>query len=206
MNTHFSCSDAKKIDMAEYLEILGFKPQKVRNNDYWYYSPLRQEDTPSFKINRKLNVWYDHGLGRGGCIIEFGTLYYNCSISELLQKLKRYFSSHQQLSFHVGLPEKNSSIRVIKVGEINSLALQNYLAQRRIPIKLAEQNCKQIEYDLNGNLFTAIGFKNNADGYELRSQYFKGSASPKDVSFIDSSAKELAVLEGFFRLSITLGS
>ena len=96
------------------------------------------------------------------------------------------------------MPEKDTSIRVIKVGEIISLTLQNYLAQRGIPLELAKQYCKQVEYDLNGNIFTAIGFKNNAGGYELRSQYFKGSASPKDVSFIDNGAKEVAVLEGFF--------
>lgn len=89
MNTRlFSCSEAKKIDLVEYLEILGFRPQKIRNNDYWYHSPLREEKTPSFKVNRKLNVWYDYGLGKGGDIIEFGVLYFNCSIFEFLQKLK----------------------------------------------------------------------------------------------------------------------
>jgi len=131
-------------------------------------------------------------------MIEFGTLYHNCSISELLQKLKSYFSSHQQIYSHAEMPEHGPSIRVINATEIKSLTLQKYLAQRRIPLVLAEQNCRQVEYNLNGNIFTAIAFKNNAGGYELRSQNFKGSASPKDVSFIDNGAKEVAVLEGFF--------
>ncbi|MEO9144018.1 MAG: DNA primase, partial [Ginsengibacter sp.] len=56
-----NCSEAKRMDIVTYLESLSIKPQKVNGNDYWYLSPLRDEKTPSFKINRKLNVWYDHG-------------------------------------------------------------------------------------------------------------------------------------------------
>ncbi len=56
------------MDMVEYLQKLGYQPQKIRNNDYWYLSPLRDEKTASFKVNRKLNAWYDFGLGQGGNI------------------------------------------------------------------------------------------------------------------------------------------
>jgi len=31
---------------------------------YWYLSPLREEKEASFKVNRKKNVWYDHGIGK----------------------------------------------------------------------------------------------------------------------------------------------
>lgn len=54
------------MDMIDYLKTLGFKPEKIRNNDYWYLSPLREEKTASFKVNRKLNAWYDHEVGREG--------------------------------------------------------------------------------------------------------------------------------------------
>ncbi len=84
---HFSLQEVKQLDMVEYLEKLGYQPQKIRNNDYWYLSPLRDEKTASFKVNRKLNAWYDFGLGQGGNIIDFGILYHNCSIKELLEKL-----------------------------------------------------------------------------------------------------------------------
>ena len=65
---------------------LGFQPSKISGNDYWYSSPLRNEHTPSFKVNRRLNKWFDHGLGKGGNLVDFGILYYNCSMGELLQK------------------------------------------------------------------------------------------------------------------------
>ena len=63
---NFSCEDAKQIDLVEYLASLNFQPQKVRNQDFWYLSPLRQEKTASFKVNRQKNVWYDHAFGKGG--------------------------------------------------------------------------------------------------------------------------------------------
>lgn len=61
-----SCIEAKKMDLVDYLFSLGHQPVKIRGNDYWYISPLRNEKTASFKINRKLNVWYDHSLQKGG--------------------------------------------------------------------------------------------------------------------------------------------
>ena len=46
--------------------------------------------------------------------------------------------------------------------------------------------------------YIAIGFKNNAGGYELRNEYFKGSSSPKYITFLDNSANKVTVFEGFF--------
>lgn len=69
-----SFAEARKIDLVQYLSDLGFEPAKIRSNDYWYLSPLRQEKTPSFKVNRKLNVWFDHGIQKGGNLVNFGML------------------------------------------------------------------------------------------------------------------------------------
>ena len=74
-----SYKEAKQIDLVEYLSGLGFKPAKIRGNNYWYLSPLRDEKTPSFKIDRKINCWYDHGIGKGGNLVDFGMVYFNCS-------------------------------------------------------------------------------------------------------------------------------
>ena len=79
-NNNSSIQDAKQIDLVNYLEKLGYEPRKIRNHDYWYLSPLRDENTPSFKVNRNINCWYDFGLGEGGTIIDFGS---NISIAVL---------------------------------------------------------------------------------------------------------------------------
>ena len=86
----FPAANARQLDLVEYLQDLGHHPQKIRGNDYWYLSPLRDEKTASFKVNRKLNLWYDHGLGKGGSLIDFGVLYFNCSVKEFLERLQTH--------------------------------------------------------------------------------------------------------------------
>src|SRR6478609_11936527 len=78
---------AKEIDMVDYLSTLGYQPTKVNGRSYWYLSPLHDEKTASFKINRNLNRWYDFAEGKGGNLIDFGILFYKCGVSDLLQKL-----------------------------------------------------------------------------------------------------------------------
>ena len=79
--------DIKRIDLVGYLDSLGHQPKLIRNSDYWYYSPFRQEKTPSFKVNRQRNVWFDHGTGEGGTIIDLGVKLFNCTYHELIEKL-----------------------------------------------------------------------------------------------------------------------
>lgn len=44
-----NCETAKQIDMVSYLSFLGYLPQQIRNDSYWYISSLRNENTASFK-------------------------------------------------------------------------------------------------------------------------------------------------------------
>ena len=95
---HLTCEQAKEIDLIEYLASINHQPVKIRNNDYWYLSPFRNERTASFKVNRKANVWFDHGEGIGGTIIDFGMRYFSCSIPDFLEKLSATFPFQQPVS------------------------------------------------------------------------------------------------------------
>jgi hypothetical protein len=117
-----TCVQAKEIDLVEYLKSVGHQPQKIRNNDYWYLSPLRDEKIASFKVNKKLNRWYDYGLGRGGNIIDFAILYHHCTIAEFLQSLEGNFS-FQQSAHLVSKTEIEIDVPGIKI--INSKPLQS---------------------------------------------------------------------------------
>lgn len=199
-----SCAQAKQIDLVDYLASLGRHPQKVSRDDHWYLSPFRDEKTPSFKVNRKLNVWFDFGEGKGGNLIDFGTRYHNCTVNDLLEKLSNR-SLNQSFSFHPPTPageKKDSStgkILILDDRRITAPALLGYLQKRNIPIKIAEQFCREVDFLLYEKKYTAIGFQNNAGGYELRNPYFKGSTSPKDVTFYDhGQLQKVAVFEGFF--------
>ncbi|MBS0032473.1 CHC2 zinc finger domain-containing protein [Chitinophaga sp. 22321] len=202
----FPIAEAKRTDMVDYLAFLGYQPQKVRGQDYWYLSPFREESTASFKVDRKLNLFYDFGIGQGGSIVDFGMLFHHCTIPEVLEKLQAFLSFHRpqvlsQLSPMGPAPQFSSEekkIRVIGDAPIASPALLHYLEVRCIPVQLAQQFCREVRYSLYGKDYYAIGFKNDAGGYELRNPYFKGSSNPKATTFIDNGASEVSVYEGFF--------
>jgi DNA primase len=192
--------EAKQMDMVDYLSKLGYEPTKVRSQDYWYLSPLREEKTASFKINRKMNRWYDHGLGKGGNLIDFAILYHHSTVAEFLKNLCKDFSFHQPLEIRqdVRHEKRESRITILKERAISSLSLQRYLYQRRIPLEVAESYCKEVTYELDGKEYYGIGFKNDSGGYEIRNPYFKTSSAPKDIKTIINGAKEAVLFEGFF--------
>jgi hypothetical protein len=202
MQGRLSCEQANQIDLVDWIQKLGFAPQKISNQGYWFVSPFRDEKTPSFKINRQKNVWYDHGIGKGGTLVDFGLLYFNCTVAELLQKLS--INQTQSFSFQqprLAAEKKDNSDSKIVVVEDRNLAfkpLLQYLQKRSIPMSVVERFCREIDFLLHGKKYTAIGFQNSAGGYELRNEYFKGSSSPKSIRFIDLNNEQVGVFEGFF--------
>jgi len=201
-----STQEANKLDLVDFLENLGFYPAKVIRDDYWFCSPLRDESNASFKVNRKLNAWYDHGTGKGGSVVDFGIEYYRCNVKEFLQRLS---VKDERFSFHsnAGLdPEKptgksqqeSAKIKIVQSRRLSDRRLISYLKNRTIPLAVADRFCNQIEYQIKDKKFVAIGFKNDQGGYELRSEYFKGSSSSKSPTLIKTGADMLAVFEGFF--------
>ncbi|RYE02146.1 MAG: DNA primase [Sphingobacteriales bacterium] len=195
-----SCKEANTLDLVDYLARLGHTPQKIRGVDYWYLSPLRTERTPSFKVNRRLNVWYDHGEGAGGTLVDFGLRYFRCSIPELLAQLSGNLPSLKPL---VTLPvvadeAPEKHLEICGDRPIQSLSLQRYLHTRKIPLLIAQKHLREVVFLLDGKRYLALGFPNRSGGYELRNDWFKGSSAPKDISYYFRGSRELAIFEGFF--------
>lgn len=209
-----NCAEANQLDMTDYLSSIGVVARKIRGNDYWYHSPLRQEKEPSFKVNRAKNVWYDHGLGKGGSLVDFVMLHQNCTVAEALQKLSLFHpqntisNSYERPLFHLQentmLNHRDATetgIRIIATKRpIEDLQLCRYVKQRRIEKSIADQYCHEVHFMAGEKekILKAIGFKNAAGGYELRNDYFKGSSSPKYISYLDNKAENVSVFEGFF--------
>lgn len=195
-----SIEEAKKIDMVGYLSSLGHQAASINGTNYWYLSPFRKENKPSFKINVSLNRWYDFGLGKGGSIIDFCLLYFDRTIPEIIQNLSGSLALDRFQHFDtkkVG-PDGQSKIKIVDEFELTSYALISYLKQRLIPVDTAARYCKEIRYQLYDKTWYGIGFKNDLGGYEIRNKYFKGSSSPKGITTIHNNAEQVAVFEGFF--------
>lgn len=188
-------SDAKKISIIDYLSQLGFKPAKIRGNDHWYHSPFRHDRNPSLKVNNKLNVWYDHGSGEGGTIIDLGARIHQCTVHEFLDKIEgnaTTFPLHKK-------PEHSpdNKLQIIDVFPLRDPNLKNYLEGRGIAAEVAETFCKEVSFTIAKKVYNAVGFKNRSGGFELRNRWFKGSSSPKDVTLLTNGSSSLSVMEGF---------
>ena len=48
---------AKKISIIDFLKKEGFSDSHRSGDNYWYLSPLHNEKTASFKVNKSGNVW-----------------------------------------------------------------------------------------------------------------------------------------------------
>lgn len=194
------CETAREIQIVEFLEKNGFSPLRKNHKEAWYLSPIRKESTPSFKVSKILNRWYDHGLGKGGNIIDLVIeMNNNCPVQDALAILERNvpsFSFQQQNSFAVLNPK--DEIQFEKVCKIRHPALIKYLQQRNINSVIAGKFAKQVHYHLKGNRYFAIGLENVSGGWELRNPYYKNSAAPKDVSFFSTSKQILSITEGMF--------
>jgi 5S rRNA maturation endonuclease (ribonuclease M5) len=194
------CDTAREISIVEFLKNNGFCPQRENHKEAWYLSPIRKESTPSFKVSKILNRWYDHGLGKGGNVIDLVIeLNGDCTVQQalfILDRNKPSFSFQQQNAFAVFKPE--DEIKVEKVMPLRHPALINYLLKRKINPKQATRYARQIHYRLKGNRYFAIGIKNVSGGWELRNPYYKNAAAPKDYSYFSSSKQMVNITEGMF--------
>lgn len=202
-----TCQQAKEISIVEFLKSNHIFPEYIRGKDHWYLSPLRQENTASFKVNSELNLFYDHGSGIGGDIIDLGCQLFKFDVKELLSKLEYgSFLFHQQPILKQPLHILDSvthdaDVSPIKITHVQSFgnnpALSDYIKSRGIAPEIARKYCQEVYYRIGDKSYFAAGFKNRSGGYELRSQYFKGSSSPKDITHIENGNRSVCVLEGF---------
>lgn len=199
-NKRMTCAEARDMDIVNYLAELGIQPVRIRGVNFWYLSPLRNEKTPSFKVNRKINRWYDFGEGIGGNLIDFAIKYNNCTVGEFMKNLSDgYLPIDRPIVQPQPIIESNPSIIYLKDYALISYPLLNYLSERRIPVPIADKFCREVIYTFTDkdSQYFAIGFKNDTGGWELRNPYFKGSISPKNSTFLPKGNMTLCVFEGF---------
>lgn len=78
----------KQISIRALLAQSGITPAKETERGGMYFSPLREERTASFYVNYVRNLWYDHGIGEGGSIIELVMKMQNCNFVEAVRHLE----------------------------------------------------------------------------------------------------------------------
>ena len=72
----------------------------------------------------------------------------------------------------------------MRISPLRNTVLLDYLAKRGIPSGIATRECVEVHYRTRGKWYFGIGFKNRKGGLEIRNPYFKGSTSPKDITYL----------------------
>ena len=188
---------SNRISIRDFLARRGIQPKYERSGYGMYLSPLREERTPSFKVDYVRNLWYDFGLGEGGTLLTLVMRLERCdryaairilSNGEIRQAGSTSLSSGIYERPAVGgpspvvRPATVPALRVLSDAPLRHPALVGYLASRGIVPSVAAAFCREVRYEVNGRAFFAVGFRNDAEGWELRSDRFKGGSSPKYIT------------------------
>ena len=194
--------DIKQIPIVDYLAQAGFEAKLIKGINYWYCSPLRSELTPSFKVNAERNQWYDFGTGDHGDIIDLVCALQHCSTAEAMRSLSRLKETLPAESFSFGgttlVSLQRSSMELISVQAVKHPQLLLYLSERGLQPPDASPFLSEVYYRVSEKCFFALGFPNDAGGWELRNPYFKGCFAPKAITTIKGTdSHKLQLFEGF---------
>lgn len=205
-------NDLKNINIRDFLTRRGIQPKYERNGYGMYLSPVRDERTPSFKVDYVRNLWYDFGLGEGGTLLALVMRLERCdryaairilSNGEIRQAGSTSLSSGIYECPAVGRPSPVvrsaavPALRILSNAPLRHPALVGYLALRGIVPTVAAAFCREVRYEVNSRAFFAVGFRNDAGGWELRSARFKGGSSPKHITTFDNRSDTVIAFEGF---------
>lgn len=194
--------DIKQVSIVDYLAQTGYKPKLTKGVNYWYCSPLRSELTPSFKVNAERNQWYDFGTGDHGDIIDLVCALQHCSTAEAMRRLAALKGVRLAPSFSFGgttpVRSQTPSMELIGVQAVKHPKLLLYLTERGLQRSDASLFLSEVYYRVSEKSFFALGFPNDAGGWELRNPYFKGCFAPKAITTIKGTdSHKLQLFEGF---------
>ena len=190
--------EIRKIPLVDFLNHLGYQPTGRDSKGLWFYAPYRNERNPSFHVNPSKNLWFDFGTGMGGDI--FSLAGEMAETNDFIRQAEFIAHKMQMPVEHPYNPipfKEEPTFSNVEVSKLEHPALLKYLADRGIPKEIAQRYCVQVDYELHGKAYYAIGFENVEHGMELRNPFFKGSFPPKAISHIANGNPRCNVFEGF---------
>ena len=192
-----NCSQFNTIPMEEVLQKLGHHPIKQNEKEAWFLNPFAKENHASFKLNKRLNVWYLFSEGIGGNNINFMKKFLNTSISEVLQwaENQNFSSFHNQKILNRNFENFAKTYEITEVKEIQHPALLEYLKRRKVENQI--EFLKEVHYQMNDKNYFGIGFKNDSDGFDIRNAYSKICLGKKDMTTIENDSSSIRIFEGF---------
>jgi len=207
----------KTIKIENILAYFGFNVFNTQKINYFIKSPFRQEKTPSFKINKIKNTWYDFGLGEGGSNLDLLIKLKNWSAKEAIKFLREFDGDNNNfLSLHpqnqnqnysydyenekMGIEQKKEQkvMNILKEQNIKNKALIDYLEIRKISLEVAKKYLTEIYFKNNEKRYFALAWRNESGGVNWRNKYMKGCIGSNNYTFFSRNSENLAIFEGMF--------
>ena len=200
------------ISIIEIMEHYGKRLEHTRSG--LYYSPFRDERTPSFQIDEAKNTWYDYGTSEGGGLFDFVCKLAGITRGEVYDWLASFRHMVPESEYKAVLAplmqRKPQASRIVIDSASHTFTkdkLIEYAQSRAVSKEVLAKYCEEVIYHIDSapdRKFFAIGFKNNSGGYALRSSISK-QCSSSDITTLDSSGQmsrevtsdKVIVFEGF---------
>lgn len=195
------------VKITDVLARMGLKPNRRVGVQLAYKSPLTNENSASFMVDEKKNVFNDFSSGQKGDVISFVMAIRKCSFYDAIDELESIQGTSFSFSGQYS-PQEDSSTTKTKKPEIefirpfgSTLALKKYCnEERKISDTIAENFLSEIYYKIgDGTKYYALGFHNDKEGYAIRNKYFKGCIGNQYYTYFANAPDEhLLIFEGFF--------
>lgn len=206
---------AKRIPIEQYLLSIGHKPLKgIGSGKYFLYrSMLRNENVPSFCVDKSRNMWKDMGVdSKWDDVISLVRMVENLSFVGALNKLLgNNFSERIPSNVVKG---SKPGLEIMDVFPLRNPRLFAYLKGRGVDIDIARIYCEEaiVKFPFGKDpekKHSYIAFRNDKGGYELRNHYgiqmSKVSSRPKYFTRIAGEPDKYNLFEGFIDFLTLLG-
>ena len=189
-----NCKQANtQISIRNVLESFSLFPSKDNSKAAFYFAFDREEKTPSLFVNFVKNIAFDFGTGKKYDVISLVQGIKQCSVSQALEYLSQFNFSFKEQMYNI--TKDGSKYEILSISEVKHYALIQYLKERRIENNI--HLLKEIHYKVSNKKYFGIGFKNDANGYEVRNKYSKICIGRKDITTIKNKSNNLRIFEGF---------
>lgn len=98
--------EANSIPLEDILSYYGHNPSRHFGGYDMYSSPFRRDSSPSFKVFKEENRWYDFGEGTHGRAVDLVMRIENCSFPEAMRRI-----GEMGLTGQAGVTSGQTSVR-----------------------------------------------------------------------------------------------